>query len=481
MALKLKWTPRVLGDVQRVYRSQTPFAADALPAMLAEIPANANEFTDETAPAGDVYYRVSVRDGAREAVSRSLHFFGETGAEPPIIPPTYTWVAGQEGPNLNYHQGVGFDGSHYYLIDSNRLGKFDLAWSQVASNTNPLGDIGITGKLIDGYVQDGKLWFVRNNKVEAFNTSDLTYSPADSVALSTPFSFSAVSGGPDPDLIYGIRYLVSETKISIFNRITGAVQPDITLSQGITSAQGITYHLGKFYISANANKVYEVELDGTVNGIVGTFTPGSTIEGMAVKGNQLLVNFDGGIEGLFKLFPVVTNDPNPPAGTFDFPLENTDAETGDTTGWIAVGGFGATTGPSGAIPSPRDGSYLFWGGVASYSYGVQDVAIPYEAWASVDAGTATLDYSWFFAGDPASSGAKDESRVILRFYDDKMANIGLIAPPLDSSPTAWTERTEAGQAVPAGTRVVRVEIQFKRNAGSQNNAYIDGVSATLNW
>lgn len=69
MAVKIKWRPRVIADEQRIYRSATPFAKNALPLALAVVDAGASEYHDETAPSGDLYYRVSAVSGAGEAVS----------------------------------------------------------------------------------------------------------------------------------------------------------------------------------------------------------------------------------------------------------------------------------------------------------------------------------------------------------------------------------------------------------------------------
>jgi len=70
MGVRLRWSPRVMGDSQKVYRSTAPLKSDALPAPLAVLGATVSKYDDATALAGILYYyAVSVVSGAREVLS----------------------------------------------------------------------------------------------------------------------------------------------------------------------------------------------------------------------------------------------------------------------------------------------------------------------------------------------------------------------------------------------------------------------------
>lgn len=473
MAVKLKWTPRVLGDAQRIYRSQTPFAADALPAMLAEIPAGANEYTDETAPAGDLYYRVSAVVGSREAVGDLAHNF-TAGAVvpdgPDPMPPV--WVARPLTGVINSHQGViALDNGNFVTIDNNALYLRDAEFKLIASNTQTSVDLGQSGtpgyKLADMYEYDGKLWIMRYDNIEAWDATTLAYSPSDKVAVAPSSGFASHCAGPVVGDMYAIQYVggAGATFIRQVNLATGATVQDIPLSTGIINAQGITYHFEKFYVTANGNQVYEVEPDGTVNGVIATITGGNTIEGISGRGDSLYILFDGGLDEIVELRRYTTPVPQTSGQTTGNVVVNGDLETGDFSGWIA--------------PDYSLGTVLFGGGVGGKPdsnlargniFRMQSFLIPQEAWDQVDAGNATLDLAALTFG--SGSGT-----VTLVTFDADRTQLDQANPTYQSGNwTAWADRSVTGMAVSPGARSFLVAM-----VSGSSNWYADEISAQLNW
>lgn len=487
MSLRLSWVDRNAGNNEetayRIYRNTVAFTAADLPPVLATVAANTEGYLDTAVADNTVYYYMV--EAVRPEGSRFTGLVTtSTGNPVPVI--IYDWAQYIESPNTGDHQGVARDDTHYYTIHNTRLAKFDRSWKQLLERANPLSDIpGASGSMIDGFVKSGVLYVVRNNTIFGWNTSDLTPVSPTGVAITPAFSFSSVSNGPNEDNIYGVVYS-SSNQIIVYNRLTGAFVENITLSQTITGAQGLCYGpslIGNgdaaFYITAADNKLYHVTTLGAVTEVL-SVSGGTNIEGCVVDGTDVLILWDGSIQGVSRAraLPQVTQTPS---GTVTPTVVNADAETGDTSGWIVrKGQFLATGGPSGAIPAPNQGSYLFWGGTASESIADQRFFVPAEAVDEIDAGNATVDISWWQAGDPAA-GTKDQGRIVSRFFDKNGTQIGVVIGPYRSSPETWAQYSLLAQAVPANTRSYSLEIQMDRQAGTQNNSYFESPEITLNW
>ncbi|MCV2877620.1 hypothetical protein OE699_02040 [Sedimentimonas flavescens] len=93
MVVRLTWSPRVIADSQRIYRSDAPFTAETLPSPLDTISASASEYIDPTAEAGtDYWYAVAAVSGARIALSEVLAV--TAAGSPPVYDP-FTAEVGQ--------------------------------------------------------------------------------------------------------------------------------------------------------------------------------------------------------------------------------------------------------------------------------------------------------------------------------------------------------------------------------------------------
>lgn len=183
--------------------------------------------------------------------------------------------------NLTASQGGCFDGTHYYTVSTNTLRKFNITGGQVAINNNPNGDVntaaGLTSLDHSGApdIIDGELWVpvqeYPNNPYDTqyigrFSLADLTFighlELTGATRESSGFYYDAAL-----DRLYVTDYTV-DTGIPYFNKTTGVYIADLPLSANISNMQGMTEMDGKYYINSGGDGVYEVEKDGTNNGLV---------------------------------------------------------------------------------------------------------------------------------------------------------------------------------------------------------------------
>ena len=152
--------------------------------------------------------------------------------------------------------------------------------------------------MCDGTVISGELFAVCNN-FPALSPSQehLAVFDADTLALKRTYDISGLAGeqlsscclNPSDGMLYCTNYETG-SKIHVFSQ-TGVFQSSITLSSTLDGAQGIEYLDGKLYVSqeATGNPVWEVELDGTVNGVVYYRPTAGINEGIAYDGTSLWV------------------------------------------------------------------------------------------------------------------------------------------------------------------------------------------------
>lgn len=183
--------------------------------------------------------------------------------------------------SLTASQGGCFDGTHYYTVSTNTLRKYNITGGQVAINNNPNGDVntaaGLTSLDHAGApdIIDGELWVpiqeypnspYDTQYIGRFSLADLTFighlELTGATRESSGFYYDA-----DLDRLYVTDYTV-DTGIPYFNKTTGVYIADLPLSANISNMQGMTEMDGKYYINSGGDGVYEVEKDGTNNGLV---------------------------------------------------------------------------------------------------------------------------------------------------------------------------------------------------------------------
>jgi len=224
---------------------------------------------------------------------------------------TYAWKE-TDSQYVNCSQGVAFDGTHYYSVATNYLRKYarqepTSSGAIVASNTDPVGDVntaeGITNLDHCGApdIVDGELWVpVQEYPNNPYDTQFIgRYSLADLSFIGSLELTGATreASGFCYDSTLGRLYVTDYTvngNIPYFNKTSGAFMGTLTLSEDIDNMQGMCICKGKYYVGSGGNGVYEVEFDGTVNGLVfQSFYIGGQ-EGVFSYGDEILHAQDSG-------------------------------------------------------------------------------------------------------------------------------------------------------------------------------------------
>ena len=97
--------------------------------------------------------------------------------------PNYPFTVGETSADTGCHQGVAWDGTHYYVTGTNTIKKYDASWALVATNSDPCGDAGAGVEHSgDPVVKDGILYVPQTSAsgytvtiVSEFNCADLSY------------------------------------------------------------------------------------------------------------------------------------------------------------------------------------------------------------------------------------------------------------------------------------------------------------------
>jgi hypothetical protein len=163
--------------------------------------------------------------------------------------------------DVNAHQGVCWDGTHYYTSDDNELKKWDASWSLVDTNSDPIGDSAIGGGANhcgDIDVHSGIIYVpielypsgpYANQHIAMFDASDLSFISSYDISAQA-HEASAVAYNPDDNLLYVTDYTVSGG-LHKYDPTDGSYIGAVTLSVTHIRQQGITFFGGKMFISVD--------------------------------------------------------------------------------------------------------------------------------------------------------------------------------------------------------------------------------------
>lgn len=179
-----------------------------------------------------------------------LSLSGIIGAEKPSRMIYTDW-----SPDVNdAHQGVAFDGTHYYVIDTTNIYKYDLTWTLVASNTSPLASLGTRNRLSDGTIHDGELWIGTLDDtsgtstlqaIAVYNVSDLSWNRTIDVTGHPKSGHGMKSIFVHENEVYQCEFDTSDD-IYVLD-LSGAYQRTITV--GLERMQGICRAHGLWWIT----------------------------------------------------------------------------------------------------------------------------------------------------------------------------------------------------------------------------------------
>lgn len=209
------------------------------------------------------------------------------------------------------HQGVSFDGTYHYAVDTNYLRKYSTGTTIVASNSDPVGDMKTaTGEAALNHcgspsIVDGELWTpieaypkvggsYDKQYIGRFALSDMSYLGYIELTGATRES-SALAVDDALNRIYVTDY-TNGASIPYFDKATGAYLGAVPLSLGLPQLQGITEFEGGWLVSGIGypRGPRRVAKDGTVGGYLFQEWYAGNIEGVNYHPATKTVTFDKG-------------------------------------------------------------------------------------------------------------------------------------------------------------------------------------------
>jgi hypothetical protein len=232
--------------------------------------------------------------------------------------PDYFELIETSSTDLNSHNGIAWDGTHYYTTDNNAIYKWNSSWTLVDSNTDPIGDTGIVSSPTvnhcgDPDIHNGLLYIplecypasggLYNAHIAVFDTATLSFVTSFDISAQA-HEASGIAYCPRDGLLYITDYDADSDTLFKYNPSTGAYVGDLTMDHSIPQAQGIVWWRDHFWISQDANdETIRVSYSGEVStgnlasgagGIgFGTGTAGF-YEGITARDNGLVQLIDPG-------------------------------------------------------------------------------------------------------------------------------------------------------------------------------------------
>ncbi|GFZ96291.1 PEP-CTERM sorting domain-containing protein [Okeania sp. KiyG1] len=163
-------------------------------------------------------------------------------------------------------------------------------------------------------------------------------------------------------------------------------------------------------------------------------------------------------------------------------VQNGNAETGDTTGWLSTGINVVTTARPYLSPSPVDiGTYSFTGstGPADSQALLQSIDVSSLA-LQIDQGDIVSSFSVLLQSR-SIPGVSDIGKATLSFLDQ--SNNVLLSEVFIDNPVPdifdWNQFFDQ-RIVPVNTRSIEIILDSSRNLGISSDSFFDEVSLTLN-
>lgn len=148
---------------------------------------------------------------------------------------------------------------------------------------------------------------------------------------------------------------------------------------------------------------------------------------------------------------------------------NPGAELG-VTGWTNETGTLSTGTSNGAV----SGANYFDGGTSALVVAYQDLDVsPYAV--SIDAGNASFYLSFWVSGFASDA---DTAGMDISWLNASNTVTATITGVQTNGATTWTNITSTN-AIPVGTRKVRIKQRMIRNDGTNNDGYLDEISASI--
>lgn len=208
------------------------------------------------------------------------------------------------------HQGVAWDGTYFYIVDTDEIVKTDSAGNEITRNATPLASANIpdTNHCGDPEVHEGYLYIpiekypndpYNNQHIAVFAASDLSFVTSYDISTQA-FEASSIAYNPSDGYLYISSHVTGNT---IYKYTTsGSYIGSITLSVSRTEIQGITIYDEHIYVSSDTgDTIYKYQLDGTYVDAVFKSIVGGFLEGLSHHDTGLYVLIDDSDGGIMKL------------------------------------------------------------------------------------------------------------------------------------------------------------------------------------
>lgn len=220
-------------------------------------------------------------------------------------------------PPVDSHQGVAYDGTYFYIIDTNAIYKYNKDWDLLASNTNPLAAMRTASgfsnlnHLGDGTIKDGELFIVveqytnspyNSQIIAVVNISDLSLNRVYDISAQL-HEVSSICWEPVNGYFVVTDYTSAGNTTLHKYSATGAYLGTITMGS-LTQKQAIEYYDNKFYFIGSSRLLSSCNLDGTGLTTLTNNSPTGSQEGMCSLGDgSFAVLFDGSPSALWRAVP----------------------------------------------------------------------------------------------------------------------------------------------------------------------------------
>jgi hypothetical protein len=228
---------------------------------------------------------------------RSGHYTIQVNGDPALFEIVATHTLSEDP-----HQGVAWDGTHWYLFHTDAIYKYDSEFNLVSSNTAILTESGLSGvnHICDGTYHAGYLYTVletypsgpyANQHLLKISAADLSIVDITDISAQAHECSSVCYCDRD-----GYLYITDYTSDAQIYKYTTGGEYIGTLSLSFSGSeleiQGIEWFNDAFWVTSDANdEVYRVEYDGTVitHGLFGTTVTAGYLEGICRKNDRLVV------------------------------------------------------------------------------------------------------------------------------------------------------------------------------------------------
>lgn len=211
------------------------------------------------------------------------------------VPATYSGDMGSA------HQGVAWDGTYYYVIDTTQVRKHNWSGTQIGSAFN-LVDTGTAdvNHFGDGTFHDGNLYVVYETYPNSpYDNQHVVVIDPNTMTMITKYDISAQghevsSITYDPVNGYFVITDYTVSGASVLHKYDDSFNYLGTIPcSPISNKQGIAYYGNAFWITCAAKELYKMPLDGSSKTLMWSGGLGNYVEGIAAKDNgDLLILID---------------------------------------------------------------------------------------------------------------------------------------------------------------------------------------------